>query len=428
MEAFKNEIAKFAKKLEAAALDNGELQFEQNFFRNLLYSEVDRFSLKSKGAFFTSYDVAAELSGYVCRNGSKVRVLDPACGAGDLLLAHLAHQKVPLSLKEALVVYNQFVLGSDVESVFVECTKLRIIHYALLQGCHWDLDSLEEGKTLLSSITCADALSSDVWKDGYDVVLMNPPYFSLGEYQGDIWGAKRITAAAAFLEKAISHSADGVQILAILPDVLRSGSRYAKLRNLIRQASANLNVRILGRFDHMADVDVFFLDVTRGTGTLAGIGDWAQAELAESALGDYFEVRVGPVVPHRDPVEGNEYPFLSAKTCSPWIELESPTLKRRYLGKTYKGPFVVVRRTSSPSDKKRCVPTVIAGSADYAVENHLIIIKPIDGLLETCRELANYLKRVEVNDWVNQRIRCRHLTVSALKEMPFDKSEVGDGV
>lgn len=428
MEAFKNEIAKFAKELEVAALDNGELQFEQNFFRNLLYSEVDRFSLKSKGAFFTSCDVAAELAGYVCRDSSRVRVLDPACGAGDLLLAHLAYQKATRSLKETLTAYNQVVLGYDVESVFVECTKLRIIHYALLQGCHWDLDSLEEGKILLSSIKCGDALSGDVWEDDYDVVLMNPPYFSLGEYRGDIWGAKRVTAAAAFLEKAISHSADGVQILAILPDVIRSGSRYVKLRDIIKRASARLSVHILGRFDHMADVDVFFLDVTTGKGAMSAVDNWAQVCSAESSLSDYFEIRVGPVVPHRDPEEGEEYPFLSAKTCPPWGELESSSLKIRYFGKTYKGPFVVVRRTSSPSDKQRCVSTVISGSVEYAVENHLIIIKPIDGLLETCRKLANYLKRVEVNDWVNRRIRCRHLTVSALKEMPFDKSEVDDGV
>lgn len=52
------------------------------------------------------------------------------------------------------------------------------------------------------------------------------------------------------------------------------------------------------------------------------------------------------------------------------------------------------------------------------VENHLIIIQPIDGQLQTCRKLLKKLKSNSVQEWINQRIRCRHLTVPAIRDIP----------
>jgi hypothetical protein len=39
--------------------------------------------------------------------------------------------------------------------------------------------------------------------------------------------------------------------------------------------------------------------------------------------------------------------------------------------------------------------------------------------VRTCRELLDILKDDQTTHWLDQRIRCRHLTVAALDELPW---------
>lgn len=421
------ELSRLTAAMQAAALHGDKLQFKKNHFRDLLYSGLERSTLKAMGAFFSSLEIAHKVSKAINITCRAPVVLDPACGAGDLLLAYISRIGVSSSLRSTLAILSKTIIAYDIEPLFVECAKLRIIAHAMQLGSVWDLVSLEEAKGLLGSVRCGDGLADNVWENGYDVVLMNPPFFTLPKYQGMQWGAKRITAAAAFLEKAVACAPDNAQIISILPDVVRSGSRYESLRRVVNKAAAQINTQHYGKFDHMADVDVFILDVTKGTRRSSVDHNWGKQKPDGRHLGESFSVKVGPVVPHRDPEEGELLPFLSAKTCPPWHEIDTPPTRRRFSGTKYKGPFVVIRRTSSPSDKHRCVPTIIAGTGEYAVENHLIIVQPTDNGLDTCRQLVKVLSKDATQNWINQRIRCRHLTVSAVKELPLGQ-EVTDGV
>ena len=98
---------------------------------------------------------------------------------------------------------------------------------------------------------------------------------------------------------------------------------------------------------------------------------------------------------------------------------DSLTNNRKYTGRTFQPPFVVVRRTSRPDDKFRAVATVIVGHELVAVENHLMVLLPKDNKLSSCKKLLSVLKSEETNKWLNERIRCRHLTVNALKNVPW---------
>jgi hypothetical protein len=84
-------------------------------------------------------------------------------------------------------------------------------------------------------------------------------------------------------------------------------------------------------------------------------------------------------------------------------------------------PFVVVRRTSRPSTngEARIVYNLVLGSQPVAVENHLIVLRPIDGSLSTCRAAIKVLKSSSVTKWLDNRIRCRHLTVDTVASIPF---------
>jgi hypothetical protein len=67
----------------------------------------------------------------------------------------------------------------------------------------------------------------------------------------------------------------------------------------------------------------------------------------------------------------------------------------------------------------RAAATVIAGGKSVAVENHLIVCEPKKKTQAMCKELMRQLKTTAVNEFLDERIRCRHLTVGAVAAIPF---------
>jgi hypothetical protein len=131
---------------------------------------------------------------------------------------------------------------------------------------------------------------------------------------------------------------------------------------------------------------------------------------------------VGPVVPFRlAKGEGKESAFLHAKALPRWKRVSRIAETCEFKGTLYKAPFVVVRRTSRPEDEHRAVATLITAPQEIAVENHLLICVPKSGKIQDCKALIKRLKRQKTSRFLNKRIRCRHLTVSAVKEVPWWK-------
>src|SRR5581483_4574739 len=147
--------------------------------------------------------------------------------------------------------------------------------------------------------------------------------------------------------------------------------------------------------------------------------DWWDSASAGVRVGDLFEINVGPVVPHRDPTEGPEYQYIHSKALPPFGRTCGSRERRRFKGTTYKPPFLAIRRTSGPRDKFRAVGTIVTGNEPMAVENHVLIATPRDHTIDSCSRLMDLLRKEFANDWLNQRIRCRHLTVSSLEEIPW---------
>jgi hypothetical protein len=222
------------------------------------------------------------------------------------------------------------------------------------------------------------------------------------------------------MDACLTRSEPGTGIVAILPEVLRSGSRYEKWRSLFQQRVDLSKVEIVGQFDRHTDVDVFIavglIRKTRATGR----ANWIPSEKAnERTIGDRFDVSVGAVVSYRDPHQGPWHPFIHARGIPAWEAVSSILQHRRFLGRTFQPPFVVVRRTSRPGDKHRAVGTIISGRSSIAVENHLLVLQPRDGTLEACRQLLRLLHESATSETLDRRIRCRHLTVSSLRDLPW---------
>ena len=134
-------------------------------------------------------------------------------------------------------------------------------------------------------------------------------------------------------------------------------------------------------------------------------------------------VAVGTVVPHRDPESQPLRHYLHAKTIPLGGDFQATDAEMRgFQQRTFSPPFVVVRRTSRPGDRSRGTGTLVHGAEDVLVENHLIVLKPKDGFTASCERLVDLLNSNEARTWLDDRIRCRHLTVGAIKEMPWFKS------
>ena len=95
----------------------------------------------------------------------------------------------------------------------------------------------------------------------------------------------------------------------------------------------------------------------------------------------------------------------------------------RFKGTTYKPPFVAIRRTSKADYQFRCIGTVVTGSELIAVENHLLIATPHDKTVSTCQKLLRVLQQESTSRWMNERIRCRHLTVGVVNDLPWPEDE-----
>lgn len=377
--------------------------------------------LREAGSFFTGDALANEtVSKFSQPITPSSIILDPTCGAGNLLIACSKQLPIKKSLKDTLKAWGCVLTGLDVFPEFVEATKLRLILEAFQRGAIPNGDTIDELKGLFPHIRQGNALLENECYSQATHIIMNPPYRLTPAPQGCSWGGGKINAAGVFVEHMLSHVSAEISLVAILPDVLRSGSRYRHWRVLVDNA-INHQLFIIGQFDHKTDVDVFLL-----AGTIREEQQTYNQQAWDDndsdlllRLADYFTISVGPVVPHRDPEKGEKYPYIFPRILPKWEEISSFGYSRYFAGRVILPPFVAIRRTSSPSDTHRPLATLIRGDNPVAVENHLIVAVPNEGGLRKCRDLLKVLQHPQTNEFLNKRIRCRHLTVGAVKEIPW---------
>jgi len=375
------------------------------------------------GAYFTPSSLANETVQLFEENiPTTATFMDCACGAGDLLLAAARRLPVQRTLSETLAVWNEQLIGFDLQEEFVRAAKVRLLLLAIERGCRIDLKAIPSNTKFFPLLTNGNGLDDTVDYTEVTHITINPSFSKQNAPENCTWATEKVSSAAVFLHECVSRASAGTKIVAILPDVLRSGSNYKKWRREIAGKAAMEEVKIVGKFDTWTDVDVFLLRLTVGAPTLKSRhSQWWNTAKDPTAItvGDKFNVEVGRVVPHRDPNEGPWWPYIYSKVVPQWTTMREFSKHRRFAGRVFRPPFVVVRRTSRPEDKYRAVGSVICGEKKVAVENHLMVLIPNDGLVRTCRELLDVLRAEQTNDWLNERIRCRHLTVPALRDVPY---------
>ncbi len=398
----------------AAALD-GEPSAE-------LRRRVSVARLRSAGAFFTGSALATRaIAAGFSRLPRDAKVLDPACGVGDLLVAVAGLLPLTSNLTSTLEEWGWRIFGRDLEREFVRATKLRLALTAIRRNTREPI-ALSKLPELFPGLDTGSSLADEELFAGASHIAINPPFTIVPAPDDCEFASGTVNSAAVFMDRCVCRSEPGAQIVAILPEVLRSGSRYEKWRKLFEQRVTLTKVEVFGQFDRHTDVDVFIAvgKIRRKSIRRTAASDWGRpARRNTTTIGQEFDVSVGPVVPYRDPHKGPWCPFINARELPAWTTVSSVSQHRRFKGRTYDGPFVVVRRTSRPGDTNRAVGTVVTAVRSVAVENHLLVLQPKERSVAICKQLVRSLRCREVDNYLNRRIRCRHLTVSALAELPW---------
>ncbi len=381
---------------------------------------------RSAGAFFTGSCLAKRLVGLVAHTITPRSILvDPACGAGDLLLACSNYLPTRRSFQETLSSWGRRLAGRDLYPEFIRASKLRLAIAAIHRGTGPARNGRRGRRRAFPGIHTGSGLSGQTMLRAATHIVANPPFTRLLAPPDCEWGQGKVNAAALFIEACLLNARVGTKVAAILPDVLRSGSRYVKWRSLVESLARIQKVEVVGQFDSKADVDVFMLYavVTDGQGRRGG-GGWDAPKSADrGTIGDLFSISIGTVVPHRHPEKGPWRAYITPHDLPPWGVVANVPERRRYSGATHRPPFVAIRRTSRPGDKHRAIGTLVRGARKVAVENHLVVARPKDGSIKRCEELLRFLQTDHATVWLNRRIRCRHLTVSSLSQLPCPEDD-----
>ena len=376
--------------------------------------------MREAGSFFTG----GKLTEFTVSNLVKSKpltfdsvVIDPTCGAGNLLLGCSRKLGVETTLSNTLEKWGKVLWGFDIHEAFVEATKLRLIIEALYRGVARDCN-LEMALSLLPNIVCRDALLVNA-EELFPVThaVMNPPFTICPSPRTDYWKKGKVNAAGIIFDKYLRILPKGSAVSVILPDVLRSGSRYASFRDFVSE-NMKASCDIWGRFNNKTNVDVFIL--SGGCSNEHGLNiTWFKQLGSYNKLSEKFDVCTGPLVAYRDPEDGPSYPYLHPKNSHAWTTITEASEYRSFLGKVLEPPLIVIKRTSSPSDTYRASATLVNIKGNVAIENHMIVITPKSGKLKDCRSLMKILRSDSTNEFLNDRARMRHLTVKAVKEIPI---------
>ncbi|RQP25746.1 Eco57I restriction-modification methylase domain-containing protein [Piscinibacter terrae] len=413
----------FVKQLELSIRGHATANQAEHFLNGAaadeVHKKIPRAIRSSDGIFFSGRELAAEAATLVQKKiDTGAKIFDPSCGAGDLLLA--AARLLPLqgNLIATLKNWGERIGGTDLHQSFVDAAKLRLV--LLAKERHGLLDEVTnlDRKNIFPFIQKQNYLTNPEVSNGFECLLTNPPFGHRRAPSDCSWSSGRTQLAALFIEKIVQNSSEGQIIVAILPDVLRGGSRYGRWRNWVMQNMAITHTNIYGRFEKRTDVDVFLCRLERkkflNTQALP-----APSKSSGQTIGDFFEVRVGPLVPHRHPQKGPWWPYLTVGNA-PANSETTISKRRRFSGTVIKPPFVAIRRTSNPADSHRIIYTVISGNTEVAVENHLLVAIPRSKDIEDCRKLAKLLLSENSKSFVNSKLRCRHLTTGVVSAIPID--------
>ena len=298
----------------------------------ILRERVAQAELRRHGAYFTGPKLARRLANKATPSPGTARTYhDPTCGGGDLLLA--VARKLPLepTFEDTLNAWGLHLSGRDVSPDFVRLSKARLTLLAARRSRACPPFDPLVSDDAFPDIVVGDSLTPSRSKPRVDVIVMNPPFGYVPAPADCTWASGRVNVAALFIDRAILDAPDGTEIVAILPDVLRSGSRYVAWRETTRASGCVIGETPLGLFDPWTDVDVYLFHFKKKNCPHRSCEARPPGKPTRG-VGKRFAVHVGPVVPHRHAETGPRVRYIHARSLPPWRECHEVVETRQFSG------------------------------------------------------------------------------------------------
>lgn len=136
------------------------------------------------------------------------------------------HADSPLGqcLRETIQRWGRTLRGLDLQPEFVAAARARLL--LLARQRHGVTYSTEvDWPTAFPLVRTGDALREKRLYRSADFIVINPPFTPTPALAGCEWASGKVNSAAVFLEHVLNCVLPGARILAILPEVLRTGTR-----------------------------------------------------------------------------------------------------------------------------------------------------------------------------------------------------------
>ena len=440
------EIEEQAEKIGIAAAGLDVL--DAGYTIGVLYTALmpDRFRARL-GAYYTPPALCERLLDMATEAGvdwGSARVLDPACGGGAFLAPVARRMAASLKDCDARVTLESIqrrLYGFERDS-FAAWMSQVFLDVALGDLCG------DAGARLRSVVRVCDSLEQKPAREGFDLVVGNPPYGRVTlppelrqKFRRSLFGHANLYGV--FTDLALRFTRPGGVIAYVTPTSFLSGEYFKALRGLLGREAPPAGIDFIGeRRGVFADVlqetmlAAYRRGGDRGAGkvhfisarpdgsierTTAGTfnlpenqnGPWlmprtqAQSVLMRRVdslrcrLADYgYTVSTGPLVWNRhkpslrDRPGRGRYPLVWAESVraegvfefraekrnhKPWFE---PKAKERWVVTDI--PCVLLQRTTAKEQSRRLIaaelpPAFIKEHGAVVVENHLNMIKPLNG-------------------------------------------------
>ena len=227
---------------------------------------------RALGEFFTTSEIAEHLFSIVNSNPTLLigwKIADPACGSGNLLKTVVAHitdavRNGLVSPELAITNINKNIFGFDIQPIAVLLTRLQLILTSLPIFSQIDRSEKDVFEIFpLPNIRLVDPLSDpyNYWDifASFDLVIGNPPFMkiikenltNLSSYEEILNGQPNLYQL--FLWWAIKATKSGGNISFLIPQSIRSGQYFIKLREKLSESCRITSITCFGEREGIFD-------------------------------------------------------------------------------------------------------------------------------------------------------------------------------
>ncbi|MBQ8868401.1 MAG: N-6 DNA methylase [Oscillospiraceae bacterium] len=203
---------------------------------------IDKDIKKKLGQFYTPVGIVKkmikELKSDFKSLDENASIIDPACGTGVFIVETIKLLKQWLTIDNLVAYVNNVVYAYDVNPFAVVVTRINIINVLFELG--YKNDDFIWKRIELDNIKLKNTIS-EIEEKQFNIVLGNPPYFKLDNdalkeitgYEEVLYGQPNIYSL--FIHWAIKHLVPNGIVSFIVPQSLRSGLYFKKIREQLKE-------------------------------------------------------------------------------------------------------------------------------------------------------------------------------------------------